>query len=788
MKIILSKHAGFCPGVRQAVEIATGAAETEKVFTWGPLVHNREMLAYLEKTGVKPITQVPDKGVVVIRSHGIGRRQRAELEASGCRLLDATCPHVARIHNVVRELPPETHLVVVGDRDHPEVEGIVGWAQGRVSIINNSEEAETLEVEALSTAVVQTTFNRGRAEEILSLLQQKHPDMEIFKTICPATELRQQEAAELSRKAQLMLVIGGKNSANTAKLVEVCRQSGVNTHHIETAKDIDPGWFNGVESVGITSGASTPDWIIREVVDMVTETKNEEMGEEKKEETQETPEQETPEQETPEQETLEQETPEQETPEQETLEQETKPLAVGDIVAGTVVQVNPEEVLVDVGYKMEGIIRKEELSFRKVEQCSDLVSNGDSLEAEVIRLSEDSLELSVRRAAQDKAWQEVREAFDNQLPLTGKVVEEVKGGLIVDLGLRGFMPASLVDLRFVEDLGQFVDQEITVMVIELERRRNKVIVSRKAYLMQQVEEDKKKTLETLEEGNTVKGIVRRLTSFGAFVDVGGIDGLVHISELAHHRVEHPSEVLSEDQEVEVYVLKVDPEAERVSLSIKHLLPDPWSTVGQKFKTGEVVEGKVVRLADFGAFVELIPGVDGLVHVSQIAEDHVEKPSDVLSVGQVVKVKILDIDTKGKRVSLSIRETESRPRRQSRDEDGDDGGSIGVSIGERLGSLFAGEKSVPEAEAEASEEPVEQPATEPATEEEPPAEPEAEAPEEPVEEEPAEKPAEPEPKKEKPAKKTRKKAAAAKKPAETSEEEEKEKEDTDDSEESKDGDE
>ncbi len=750
MKVILSKHAGFCPGVRKAVDTATDAAREEKVFTWGPLVHNSEMLAYLEKSGIRPITELPESGVVVIRSHGIGRRQWEELEASDCRLLDATCPHVARIHTIVRQLPPQTQLVVVGDCNHPEIQGIVGWAQGAVSFVNSIKEAEALKVGAPSAVVVQTTFNRDRAEEILCLLHEKQPEIEIYKTICPATELRQQEAAELSRNTEMMLVVGGKNSANTAKLVEVCRQSGVITYHIETAKELDPRWFHGVDSVGVTAGASTPDWIIREVVDMLTEINNEEMGEEKKEENQEES--------------------------QEALEQQTKPLAVGDIVAGTVVQVNPEEVLVDVGYKMEGIIRKDELSFRKVEQCSDLVSTGDSLEAEVTKLTEDLLELSVRRASQDKAWQEVREAFDNQLPVTGKVVEEVKGGLIVDLGLRGFMPASLVDLRFVEDLSQFVDQEVTVMVIELERRRNKVIVSRKAHLMQQVEEEKKKTLETLEEGNTVKGIVRRLTSFGAFVDVGGIDGLVHISELAHHRVEHPSEVLQEDQEVEVYVLKVDAEAERVSLSIKHILPDPWTTIGQKFKAGDVVEGKIVRLADFGAFVELVPGVDGLVHVSQIAEDHVEKPSDVLTVGETVKVKILDIDSKGKRVSLSIREAESRTRRQPKAEGGDEGGSIGVTIGERLGSLFAtesedkdepqqGEQPVEQPVEEPKEEPVEEPAEEKPAEE-PKGEPVEDAKEEPVEE-PAEEPAE-----EKPAKKARKKPAA-KKAAEEGEEETKE---------------
>lgn len=653
MRVYLSEYAGFCPGVKRAIELATGAAGEERVFTWGPLVHNRQMEQYLARKGIEVAEEPPRTGVTVIRSHGVGRQQLARLERAGSRLVDATCPHVARIHKIVRDLPPDTDLIVIGQKDHPEIQGIVGWATGRVRVVNTPAEAMALEFRPPATIVVQTTFNRDLFRSITGILQERTPDITVHDTLCPATVARQAEAAGLAEKCQLMLVIGGKNSANTNKLVEICRQTGVCTHHIQSVQDVDPGWFEGIQSVGITAGASTPEWIIREVVQLVMETENEGI-EEKEEPT-------------------------------EILVEETKPLAVGDIVVGTVVQVNPDEVLVDVGQKMEGLIRKEELSFRKVEQCSELVNTGDSLEAEVTRLTEDLLELSVRKVAQAKAWKEVREAFENQTPITGKVVEEVKGGLIVDLGLRGFMPASLVDLRFVEDLGQFVGQDVTVLVIELERRRNKVIVSRKAYLMQQAEEQKQQTLATLEEDSVIKGIVRRLTSFGAFVDVGGIDGLIHISELAHHRVEHPSEVLKEDEEIEVYVLKVDPEAERVSLSLKKILPDPWTMVDDKFNTNEIVEGKIVRLADFGAFVELIPGVDGLVHVSQIAEEHVEKPSDVLSVGQQVKVKILDIDSKAKRVSLSIREADRDQRRDSRGAEDESG--IGATIGERLGNLF-----------------------------------------------------------------------------------------------------
>jgi len=659
MKVIVSKYAGFCPGVKRAANIALGQARGSAghVATYGPLVHNTDMIDHLATQGVKVIEDLTHVSAetIVVRSHGVSPSEMDKLKQTGKIIIDATCPHVSRIHNIVDALENK-FLVIVGDPDHPEVKGIAGWARLGVAIVPNPEAALTFITDLPVAVVVQTTFEQEKFTLILEILKQKYRDITVYNTICPATRQRQEEVAAISGQSDLMLVIGGKHSANTQKLVNICLQSGVDTHHIQSVKDVNPKWFHGVKTVGIAAGASTPEWIIREVVEMVMDTNNEGIEEVREDSN-------------------------------AILEQESKPLAVGDIVVGKVVQVNPDEVLVDVGHKMEGLVRKDELSFRKVDNCSDLVAVGDDLEAEVTRLTDDLLELSVKKASQGKAWKQVKEAFENQTPVSGKVVEVVKGGLIVDLGLRGFMPASLVDMRFVEDLNQFVGQEVTVLVIELERRRNKVIVSRKAYLMQEVEGKKSETLENLEEGSVVKGVVRRLTNFGAFVDIGGIDGLVHISELAHHRVEHPSEVLKENQEVDAFVLKVDKEAEKVSLSLKQILPDPWTEIASKFKAGDVVAGKVVRLADFGAFVELIPGVDGLVHVSQISEEHVEKPEDVLSVGQEVKVKILDIDTQAKRVSLSMRDALRTAKKPSAKEERPQETSIGATIGERLGNLF-----------------------------------------------------------------------------------------------------
>ncbi|MGI6362495.1 MAG: bifunctional 4-hydroxy-3-methylbut-2-enyl diphosphate reductase/30S ribosomal protein S1 [Bacillota bacterium] len=686
MEVIVSKYAGFCPGVKRAVDMAL--QQSGRVATLGPLVHNAQMIEYLADKGIRTIDAIDDarEDTIIIRSHGVSPAVLEALQATGKEIVDATCPFVSRIHAIVGSLE-NRYLIIVGDASHPEVQGILGRAPNGVSVIDNVESALQIHSDLPVTVVVQTTFDEQELEKILAVLREQFEDLEVHNTICPSTRDRQREVAELARKSDVMLVIGGKNSANTGKLVAICMQSGVATHHIQSVHNIDPQWFANASTVGIAAGASTPEWIIREVVDLVMETNNEGIEEVKNDlEADQEVAEEAADVESEDVEEAAADVQEAVEDSNEFLETEPKPLAVGDIVVGKVVQVNPDEVLVDVGYKLEGIIRKDELSFRKVETCSELIAVGAEVEAEVTRLTEDLLELSARKLTQSKAWKTVREAFDNQTPVSGQVVEVVKGGLIVDLGLRAFMPASLVDLRFVEDLSQFVGQTVDVLVIELERRRNKVIVSRKAQLMRELEEKKAETLANLKEDTTVKGIVRRLTSFGAFVDIGGIDGLIHISELAHHRVEHPSEVLQEDQEIEVYVLKVDPEAERVSLSLKKILPDPWTEVARKFKVGDEVEGKVVRLADFGAFVELIPGVDGLVHVSQISDEHVDKPSDVLSTGQIVKVHILDIDVHAKRVSLSMREAARSGRRAFREEAPQDT-SIGATIGERLGNLF-----------------------------------------------------------------------------------------------------
>ncbi|MGM7701694.1 30S ribosomal protein S1 [Pseudalkalibacillus sp. Hm43] len=369
---------------------------------------------------------------------------------------------------------------------------------------------------------------------------------------------------------------------------------------------------------------------------------------------------------------------------------EMKPLETGDVVDGTVTKVEEKHALIDAGYKMDGILPISELSSLHVEKVSDVLSEGDTLTLKVIKLTEEELVLSKRAISAEKAWSELKEAHENNETLEVDIADVVKGGLVVDLGVRGFIPASLVERHFVEDFSSYKGKSLEVKIVELDEENNKLILSHRAVLEAQEESKKQEVLQSLEAGQVLEGTVQRLTDFGAFVDIGGIDGLVHISQLAHHRVETPSEVVSEGDSVKVKVLSVDRDNERISLSIKETLPGPWDNVSDVLEKGKVAEGTVKRLVSFGAFVEVAPGVEGLVHISEIANRHIGTPSEVLSEGEVVKVKVLDINTDEKRISLSIRATleeENRPSKidpeYSKETDGNSGFSLGDMIGDQL---------------------------------------------------------------------------------------------------------
>ncbi|EJS55690.1 MULTISPECIES: 30S ribosomal protein S1 [Bacillus cereus group] len=334
----------------------------------------------------------------------------------------------------------------------------------------------------------------------------------------------------------------------------------------------------------------------------------------------------------------------------------SKELQVGDVVTGSVTKVEEKQVLVNVGYKTDGVIPISELANVHIEKASDVVELDQTLELKIIKLEENDLVLSKRAVDAEKAWVELQEKFNSGYVFDVTVKDIVNGGLVVDLGVRGFIPASLVEVHYVEDFADYKGKTLAVKIVELDREKNRVILSHKAVVELELDSKKKEAISSLKEGDVVEGTVQRLTDFGAFVNVGGVDGLVHISQISHERVEQPSEVLEQGQKVKVKVLSVDADTQRISLSIKAAQPGPWENVAGEIKAGDIREGVVKRLVTFGAFVEILPGVEGLVHVSQIANRHVKNPNEVLEMGQEVKVKVLEVHVAEKRISLSIKET------------------------------------------------------------------------------------------------------------------------------------
>lgn len=678
MQVLRAAKAGFCFGVKRALDLALATVRERDgpVYCLGPLIHNPQVMERLAQEGVKEIARVEEAapgGKLIIRCHGVGPSILAAAEERNLKVVDATCPFVGRAQRLAHQLAASGVLVVVvGDKNHPEVQGIVDWTGGRAVVVEGPEEARELPDASRMALLAQTTQPLANFQAVVDVLRQKNEELQVFNTICHATEARQKAALELTRKVDVMVVVGGAASANTQKLAALCRQAGVPTYQVETARDLSPSWFEGVKVAGLTAGASTPDWIIEEVEQRMKElgemvvanesvAANEASGEETGAESM-----------------------------KEAVE--VKSLRPGQWVRGVVVHVAPDEILVDVGAKSEGVIPIRELSCCQVANPEEVVKVGDEIEAVVIKAedSEGRPVLSKQRADAAKAWTKLSESFSTGEPVEGVVREVVKGGLIVDVGVRAFLPASLVEIGYVEDLSKYVGQAIKAKVTELNRGRRKVILNRKALLEEEAAKRRKAFLEGLQEGQVVRGVVRRITDFGAFVDIGGIDGLLHVSEMAWHRVSHPSDVVNIGDELELKVLRVDRENEKVSLGLKQMLPNPWEKVAEKYPVGSTVRAKVVRLAPFGAFVELEPGVEGLVHISQLADRRVDTPEEVVKEGDEVEVRVLSVDPVEKRIRLSMRpaprgrgkrERTREPRYQTGE------GGERITIGEVVGDLF-----------------------------------------------------------------------------------------------------
>jgi len=676
----LAQKAGFCFGVKRAIDMARATVDNREspIYSLGPLIHNPQVVSCLARMGLKEINDLGEikKGTLVIRSHGVGPALLETARENGLDIVDATCPYVRRAQNLARELSGENiQVVVVGDKEHPEVQGIIDWTYGKALVVENPEEAAELTAAGPIGVVAQTTQPQENFDAVVEVLRKTGAEVRVCNTICKATAERQKAALDLARQVDVMIVVGGTNSANTRKLASLCRASGTRTYHVEEAGQMEPAWFQGVKVAGLTAGASTPDWIIEEVMRRMSEFEEINSSEEVSN-------------------TEEVNNTEEMNITEEGMKDavEVKAVRHGEIVTGTVVHVGQDEVMVDIGAKSEGIIPARELSCCEVTSIHDIVKVGDEIEVYVLKAedNEGKLILSKEKADAEKAWIRLEEALNTQETVEGTVREVVKGGLLVDVGVRAFLPASLVDRGYVEDLSKYLEQVISTRVIELNRGRKKVILSRKAVLEEEYARLREELLASLQENQVVKGIVRRLTQFGAFVDIGGVDGLLHISEMSWHRINHPSEVVKVGDEIEVMVLKIDRENEKISLGLKQVLPNPWDTVAEKYPIGSIVLAKVVRLAPFGAFVQLEPGVEGLVHISHLAERHVAKPDEVVTEGEEVNVKVLSVDPTEKRIRLSIREVarekqtrEFQDYSHNKPQDNNDV----VTIGDMVGDLF-----------------------------------------------------------------------------------------------------
>lgn len=631
MKIIIADNAGFCFGVKRAMDMSMEVLNenNDSIHSLGPLIHNRQAVDKLNRLGLRVANSIDEieNGKVIVRSHGIPYEIYEKISKMDLELIDCTCPYVKSIHKKVNEYWRKGYkIVIIGDKDHPEVIGINGWCNNEGIVINTEDEATNLPNLNKICIVSQTTNTLDKFNTLSKIVSQKSSNVEIFNTICNATNLRQSSCKEVAKKVEAMIVIGGYHSSNTNKLVEISKKYCQNVYHIETVNDLSFKELSKYEAIGLTAGASTPDWIIKEVIEKMENINNDEM--------------------------------------MKAIENSMVYLQRGSIVKGNVILVTDNEVMVNVGYKSDGIIERTELSNDPNISPKELFKEGDEVDVYVIKLDdgEGNVVLSSKRVEDVKNWDEVEKIYENQEKVECKVIEVVKGGVIASVnGLRGFIPASLLSVKYVRNLDEYKGKTLLAKIIDFNRNKNKIILSRKEIEKEEIEEIKNKVWDSLEIGNIIEGEVKRITNFGAFVDIGGIDGLVHISDLSWNKIKHPSEVVSEGEKIKVEVLDFNRENNRISLGLKQILPRPWDVFMDSCKVGDIVKGEIVNLLDFGAFVRLDSGVDGLVHISQISNEHVNRPSDKLKVGGKVKVKIMDIDEEKERISLSIKEASEKDK-------------------------------------------------------------------------------------------------------------------------------
>ena len=655
--ITLAEHSGFCYGVKTALQKTLKTVEEyegtgRRVYTFGPIIHNDDVVNDLNMRGVQ-ICNAPGStekdAAVIIRSHGVPASVEAALRDSCGQLIDATCPHVKKIHRLADDAYHEGRtIVVIGDAGHPEVQGIDGWCGNEAVIFSDPAEIERpknlarLNRAEEILAVAQTTLNRNVWDACTEALLRRYPRAQLRCTICSATSSRQTACRRVAEISDAMVVIGGRSSSNSRKLYEIASEVCENTYFIENTSHLPLKDIAKYNKIGVSAGASAPERIIKEVIsnmsDIITNNIDEsnEMNDFMAE-----------------------------------IEKSLKMPQRGEIVKGEVIQVGPREVYVNLGCKKDGIIPKDEIALEADQDIESMFKLGDVVEAKVLKTDDGdgNILLSRKKVEISKHWNEIIKAYEDKSFVTAKVIREVKGGVIAAYKeVTGFIPMSQLNDRYVEKADEFIGKTLTVKVTRVDQKRNKAVFSHKAYL---AEEKSKKIAEiwsSINVGDTVEGTVMRFTDYGAFVDIGGIDGLLHISEISWGKLKHPQEALKIGQKINVKILSMNEEKGKISLGLKQNTPEPWSVINENYQVGQVVEGKVVQIKEYGAFVELEPGLDGLVHISEIAHKRVTNIADEISIGQMVNAKILEIDEEKRRISLSIKETLDAPEAEAPAED------------------------------------------------------------------------------------------------------------------------
>lgn len=649
-EILTAANSGFCFGVKQAIEKTeeeirrkAESSSPGRIYTWGPLIHNKTVTDGLKEKGVSildSLENVKPEDVIIVRSHGETKEFFEKARARNCKIIDATCPFVKKIQQLAEKAHRKgKQVVIVGDRLHPEVKGINGWCDNSAITVNSVEDAEGVlenHNRNLFFLVAQTTIKKELLDAVIRVFETNNVHVEVNNTICNATAIRQKSCAELAEICDAMLIIGGRESSNTGKLFEISEKKCKKTFFVEKIEDLPLHQIAKCNKIGIAAGASTPECVIKEVIATMSEKKEMSM--------------------------------------EELLATEAYDLdgamrlpRLNEVVNGTVHQVTENGIIVDMGCKKDGIIPKEEVTLEGDQKLTDLFKAGDEIQAKVVKTDdgEGVITLSKKKLEVNEHWNEINEALENKTTITVKVLRQVNGGVIAAYKeVSGFIPLSQLSDKYVENADEFIGKELPVKVTRVDLKRGRTVFSHKAIL----DEEKKKQIEavwnSLNVGDVVEGTVMRFTDYGAFVDLGGIDGLLHISEISWGKLKHPQEVLQIGDRVKVKILSMNEEKGKISLGLKQTTPEPWSVIEEKYQVGQVVTGKVVQIKEYGAFVELEPGLDGLVHISEVAHKRVNDIAEELTLGQTVEAKILEIDTERKRISLSIKRTVEAPAEEA----------------------------------------------------------------------------------------------------------------------------